>query len=312
MKITAGKSSMEIFPRFGGAVGQLFLEPPGGGEAVPVLYPDPPEELEENPWFRGRILFPFCDRIPGGRYSFGGRDYRLVANQEDGSAIHGLIHNRPGTLTAQSATGTSQSLTLGWELGEDSGYPFRLEFFVCYRISTSVDGGGRAELICHAHNLGEEAAPAGFGWHSYFRLPAVPAAEHKITIPSQTFVEVESDLMPTGRFPEVSKSSGGLYDFRTGKAPGADSYDIAFPASDASSRRATIAAGTRRISMAIEGAFSYFQLFTPPDGNSIALEPLTNVTDAFNRDDMGMRGLERGGRMSGKIVLSLQNDPALS
>jgi aldose 1-epimerase len=201
-------------------------------------------------------------------------------------------------------TGSSHSITLGWKLGEDQGYPFRLEFFVCCRISSDGAGGGRAELLYHAHNLGEESAPAGFGWHSYFRLPGIPASEHKITIPSQNYVEVESDLMPTGRFPAVSES-GGLYDFRTGRAAGAESYDIAFPASDASCRSASIAAGEYRLTMAIDGAFSYFQLFTPPDGGSIALEPLTNVTDAFNRDDMGMRVLEPGARMSGKISLSL-------
>ncbi len=303
MKITAGKSSMEIFPRFGGAVGSLFLEPPGGGDAVPLLYPDAPEELEENPWFRGRILFPFCDRIPEGRYSFGGREYRLEPNQDDGSAIHGLIHNRPGRLTAEIITGSSHSITLGWQLGADAGYPFRLELFVSYRISSSATGG-KAELIFHAHNFGDERAPAGFGWHSYFRLPGGPASEHEITIPSQRYVEVESDLMPTGRFPEVS-GPGSRYDFRSGRAVGGEPYDIAFPASGSSERSAFIAAGAARAGMSIDGAFSYFQLFTPPDGRSIALEPLTNVTDAFNRSDMGMRILEPGERMSGRVVLFL-------
>lgn len=294
--LAAGECRMEVLPVFGGTIRRLAL---GSSRAEDILLGDREEEIAENPWFRGRIMFPFCDRIPGGRYRFEGKEYQLEASQEDGSAIHGLIHNRPGRIISKTKTSDSDSLVLSWQLGGDAGYPFELELLVEYRLCSD----GSADLTYRAVNHGEQAAPIGFGWHPYFQLPDTEAEEIEITIPCERYVGVHENLMPTGEFPSVDEGVG-FYDFRTARAIGKGEYDIAYPLSDQQRREgavATLSSPRHRIYLSASGAFSYFQLFTPPDRTSVALEPISNVTDAFNREDMGKQLLQPGEKLEGMI-----------
>lgn len=224
------------------------------------------------------------------------------------------MYNREGRLirrgpdagdSPDSPDSPGASVTLGWMVGEDPGYPFPLELRVTYRLLCRPEGGTAAEIRFDATNRGKEAAPAGFGWHPYFRIAGAPVAEYRITIPAETFVEVREDLMPTGRILPVSVPAGAPFDFRAGRRLGSDSFDTAFPVTESSARTSCIEAGRYRVSLSVTGTFSYFQLFTPPDPSSVALEPLTNVTDAFNRTDMGMRVLEPGDRLSGAVEITV-------
>ncbi|WP_319562686.1 aldose 1-epimerase [Marispirochaeta sp.] len=296
IEFKTGANRMTVYPELGGTVGALVLAPTGRNTALPILACDREEELLENPWFRGRILFPFCDRIPGAGYRFNGKEYRLPANQEDGSAIHGLIHNRPGEILQQP----DSRLKLRWCLGEDLGYPFPVELQLDYQLR---DSG--LSMDYRIANRGRASAPVGFGWHPYFTLPGTPADELQLTIPCESFVEVEEDLTPTGRLLPVSEAAG-RYDFRIPRPLGPGEYDIAFPAeTGGAGLTASLASSRYRIDLRISGRFQYFQLFTPPDRRSIALEPISNVTDAFNRSDMGMRILEPAETVAARLEVAL-------
>lgn len=337
--LKAGRNRLEVVPELGGTVRQLFLSPTRlealtaltartvltapekqnvsgehRAESFALLAADKDHELGENPWFRGRIMFPFCDRIPRGRYSFEGRSFQLPVNQEDGSAIHGLIHNRPGRIVGRTTTRSAEMLHLAWILGEDSFYPFRIDFDLHYHL----DPRGLS-LLFHAVNRGTGPAPVGFGWHPYFRLPGDNPDDYTLTLPGASYVEVEENLLPTGRFPRFGdpgdgdpgdgspgESSESRYDFRTPRKIGGGDYDIAFPVK--SPATAFLESSSHRLSLNIAGAFSFFQLFTPPDRSALALEPVTNVTDAFNREDMGMQILAPGKRLSGLVRVELEEN----
>lgn len=297
IELKGGAARMAVYPELGGTVRSLALVPADGDTAVSILAGDKEEEFVQNPWFRGRILFPFCDRIPGGVYRFEGREHRLPPNQEDGSAIHGLIYDRPGAIRELSA----DRLRLRWILGEDPGYPFPVELEVDYRLTRSA-----ASLAFRASNIGKSPAPVGFGWHPYFTLPDTAAKDLQLMIPCESFVEVEEDLAPTGRLLSVSDAEG-RYDFRSPRPLGREEYDIAFPADPGEEGLvASIASSRYRIDLRISGDLQYFQLFTPPDRESVALEPISNVTDAFNRNDMGMQILAPGEKLSARIEVALQ------
>jgi aldose 1-epimerase len=308
--LSLGGAEMELYPHLGGTVRRLSLVPGQGGDAVDLLAGDEERELEENPWFRGRLLFPFCDRIPGGRYRFEGKEFRLPSNQEDGSAIHGLLYKMPGRLVSTSTTPSARRVDLDWLLGEDAGYPFRLALSVSYRLFRSGSGVA-ASIAFRVVNRGEGPAPVGFGWHPYFHLPGLSADDMKISIPCEHYVEVREDLMPTGRLVPVGEglSSADYYDFRHSRSLGKGVYDIAYPIEKEkgeSGRTVELSSDTVSLAMNTQGAFSFFQLFTPPDRSAVALEPLSNVTDAFNRDDMGALTLLPGKAFSGSLTLSLR------
>ena len=47
--------------------------------------------------------------------------------------------------------------------------------------------------------------------------------------------------------------------------------------------------------------FGFTQLFIPPARDSIAVEPVTAATDAFNRPELGLRRLEPGAALRGTV-----------
>jgi galactose mutarotase-like enzyme len=49
--------------------------------------------------------------------------------------------------------------------------------------------------------------------------------------------------------------------------------------------------------------FRYTQLYIPPQRTSIAVEPVTAATDAFNRPELGLRRLGPGERIDGKVTV---------
>src|SRR5690606_29799835 len=79
---------VEIVPSLGGMINELLLQSPGGLSSL--LFGDQWSELRANPMYRGRLLFPFCCRIPGGRYTFQGKTYKFPINRpQEHSALHG-------------------------------------------------------------------------------------------------------------------------------------------------------------------------------------------------------------------------------
>lgn len=300
--LSAGNCHMEILISHGGTIRDILLVPKSKKEAVAILKKDLPEEIDENPWFRGRILFPFCDRIPDSRYNFQGKEYILSPNDEDGSAIHGLIYNRAGTILNRKTGESFDELQLAWNLGADSGYPFQIEFIMTYRLIDDHDP--RVELNFNARNIGGGPAPVGFGWHPYFTLPASCADELTLKLPAEKHIEVDKNLLPTGRFPEVA-GSNSIYDFNSPRKIGNIEYDLAFPMIE-NPARVEISNGVYTIEMTTAGDFNFFQLFIPPDRESVALEPISNATNSFNRNDMGMANLQPGKSLTARVNIRLK------
>lgn len=281
-----------VLPEFGGTVQRLRLDTGAGPKDV--LVSDDADELRKNPWFRGRLLFPWSDRIRHARYRFRGRELLLHPNSpDDDSAIHGFIYDQPLVVLSSNASEERAEMTLRYDIepGRFPGYPFRVRLGVSYELSAA---GFR--LAVDIENVGHEAAPVGFGWHPYFRLGRELSGT-ELSNAAEAFVEVDAALFPTGRLPS---SEGTRYDFRGGRALGAEALDIALVAH---------AEGVTRLQRGEEALtleqdprfFRYVQLFVPPDRRSIAVEPLSAATDAFNRPELGLNVLEPGERVTSAL-----------
>ena len=286
--LQAGDGRVEIVPKLGGMVRQIQLD--FGGEQIPILYPDSNAELSSNPWFRGRLLLPFNDRIPGGLYTYKGTEYQLEQNSaEDGSAIHGLIYDQPLEVSSRR----NDCLTLSGELRNCKGYPFDLKFDFDYSISQNC-----FNLNIKATNIGSKYAPFAFGWHPYFQLGG-PLKELAIKHDGESFVEVDSDLIPTGKILPVE---GNVWDFRSGKVVGSTELDLAITAPQSGQFQLSWQGRVLTV-VADSKTFPYTQFFTPPDRRSIAIEPITAATDAFNRPSLGLRQLEPNETFTARIEL---------
>ncbi len=299
----------EIIPALGAMVRQIALRPPGAppqaqsaGGCVPILAADPDEpSLLANADFRGRQLFPFNDRIPGGRYSFAGRSYQLPQNRGT-VALHGLVYSAPFELDDLRSTGTQAEARVHIEPERYvcPGYPFPLSLSIRFILSRE---GFRVEYL--VKNRGRASAPFALGWHPYFRLGGLADA-WSLRAESAEWVPVDDRLIPTGETAPVAETP---FDFHGGRPLDHRSLDAAIAAS--SDGHYELTGGGYRLALAYDPAlFRYLQLYLPPDRRSIAIEPVSAATNAFNLPGLGLRTIAPGATAGGFAAASIE--PLLS
>jgi len=307
----------DILPDLGGTVRSLCLTPSGPGapkiSPVSILEADPLEEIIENHWFRGRILFPFNDRIIGARYPFAGRTHTLPVNDpETGDAIHGFLYGRKLSITRRKAGKDTAEIRLEGTIDEAPGYPFRMRISLDYRLE-----GEGFRIDFRIMNRGQEAAPFSVGWHPYFTLLEAETAgtssegisctranDLQLRIPGDGYIETDGNQTPSGRILPVE---GSPFDFQVFQPVGPNNLDLGFvnPEGWAECRSPDF---TLRIEQS--ELFGYTQVFVPPSRSSIALEPVSAGVDAFNRPKIGLRVLEPGKEETGWVRVRLRRTAA--
>ncbi|NOY07368.1 MAG: aldose 1-epimerase [Spirochaetes bacterium] len=262
-----------------------------------ILKSDSDEEILLNPLFRGRILFPFNDRIPGGKYRFNGREYSFPVNDKVyNDAVHGFLYKKV-LKPVSTVTQKYEELTLFYETRDEPGYPF----LVSIRISYKIDEDSFT-LALEITNQGDCKAPAAFGWHPYFSLPGASPGSLFLQISARRYLEVDEKLLPTGRYLPVQ---GSPYDFRKPSPINGREIDIGYLLDE---KRCTLTDMDSGLSVLLnmEGEiFSFLQVFAPGKCDFIALEPVSSLTDAFNRKELGLIVLEPGERLKGKVTVKL-------
>jgi aldose 1-epimerase len=293
-------AACHVVPWLGGTVWHARL-PRENGEVTDVLAGDAAEDLETNPEFRGRLLVPFNDRIPGGRYLAHGTEHELRMNEpESRSAIHGLVYDRPFSESSRGATDEAATLDLTYRISADefAGYPFSLRVDARYRLS-----GRGLTLELEATNTGTAAAPVALGWHPYVAAPG-GLEEVRLHCEAPAYVAVDDDLLPTGELPHTA---GSAYDFNTPRRLGRTELDIALVRADRTDAVETLVRRTDDTVSVLQSLppFGYTQLFTPPARDAVAVEPITAATNAFNRPELGRIDLAPGRSVAGWVFLSV-------
>lgn len=252
--------------------------------------------------YRGKVLMPWPNRLRDGRYSFGGREHATpLTEPERDNAMHGLVTWVNWAVTER----TPSSVTLGYRLHAQPGYPFVVDLAAAYALS---DDG--LELTLSAVNVGDRPAPFGAGVHPYLAVGAGGADDARLRLPARSWLPVDEQLVPTG---EVRAVDGTTLDFTSRRRIGGAQVDTCFTdlvrAPDGLAR-AELAFGEgdgeRHLSVWMDGEFSHLQVYTSdedPDPErrrrSVAIEPMTCAPDAFN-SGRGLRVLEPGERFSGR------------
>jgi aldose 1-epimerase len=166
----------------------------------------------------GSVIGRFANRIGDGGFTLDGQRHDLLSfNEKTRVHIHGgtrgfhrqLWSGKAGT----DADGAFVTLTLTSPDG-DEGYPGRVEVAVTYRLDDDnvlrLDYRGTTDKPTHL-NLTN---------HAYFNLAGSgDILAHQLTMKSSEVLEVDGNKVPTGKILSVE---GGPYDFRGGKAIGAD------------------------------------------------------------------------------------------
>lgn len=283
IELKAGDSRAGIVTSLGGTVYNLSIQ------GKDLLFSDPEAELTKNDWFRGRLLFPFNDRIPQGKYTWEGETCQFPLNCDGKDSIHGLIYNKEMTVVEESES----TLKLSVEIPADEfkGYPFHMVLEVFYTLteeSFSMD----FTII----NKGSGIAPFSLGWHPYF-ITGESVNTSSLSFNSGVYYDVNEDLYFEGKILPVA---GTELDFTEGRTIGESELDIAV--SVKGEGKALLADKETRLELTFdEELFPCLQLFIPPDRKSFAVEPVSAPSDTFNYPETGLILLGGGETKKGSI-----------
>ena len=257
---------------------------------------DSPEALEAGKWGKSSVLFPFPNRLAKGSYQWLGKTYQFpINNVATGNAIHGFVREMPFEVEYCFLAKDGASIRCFYDYdGRRDYYPFPFSLELAFTISN--DGKFKVEI--EVTNQGDTAMPFGFGWHPYFRL-ANAADAHSLKLPACEKVAIDEHMIPTGGRSVYS-------DFASNHVVGETVLDTCFQHLQATGTpKLTLSAAGRRLNVkASAKEFPFFQVFTPPHRESIALEPMTCNVDAFN-NKQGLLTLQPDKQWKGKMEISL-------
>jgi aldose 1-epimerase len=155
-------------------------------------------------------------------------------------------------------------------------------------VTYELTHGSRLQLITEIINRSEGLIPIQDGWHPYFTL-GKKIDDLQIEFQSKTMVQFDDEMIPTGKLIAFKE-------FCSLKKLGDTTFDNCFELNFAECQPLCVLRNKDRkieVQISPDKSYPYLQLYIPPDRNSIAIENLSSVPDAFN-NKMGERVLESG------------------
>lgn len=251
-------------------------------------------ELHSQAGVRSGIMAPFSNRVADARYRFDGTLHDLQPGVPDAERLiyHGFLRSLELPIAEAWADDEAASVEFACTAirpGAFAGYPFALDLRILFSLS---DQGIALEL--EAHNVGDVAAPYSCGWHPYFRLGDEGIEHLKLHLPARHGIATDAELIPLvdGAAYQPLHALPAL-DFRLPWAIGHTVIDgcVADPIADAHGIVLTrLRDPLNRRALEVWQHGGLVHLFTGDtlarDGRrAVAIEPVSAMTDAFNRPD---------------------------
>ena len=271
-----GGATVEIAPPTGGAIAAFRLD------GVDVLRPTPAEARIAGD-VRAHACYPLVpcsNRIAQARLRWDGREHPLARNfGESPHAIHGVGWQRAWTVDGADARSARLSLVHEARGAGATAWPWP------FRVvqTCSLDGrGGEALLLLRLTlgNTGVEPFPFGLGWHPFFPIDA----DTTLAFRAASVWENDDTRLPVAR---RALAGGGR--FATPGRVAGSALDHVF---EGAGGAAVVSWPGRGIRAAIEAdtALDRRVVYTPEGRPFFAFEPVSHMTDAFNRAARGEAG----------------------
>lgn len=265
-------ATVEIAPAAGGALASYRWRQ--GGSVVDWLRPADAAAISRRD--AGAMacfpLVPYSNRVRDGRFAFADRIIELPTGPDDPHHEHGHGWRRPWTVLRHEAG----AVVLRYFHAADS-WPWTYE---AEQAISLLDGG--LCMTISVRNLSEAPMPAGFGLHPYF--PSTPWAHIQASVSGMW--ETDADILPTRH---VLPSAGA--NPTTGFDVSEADFDTVFTGW-ARRARITWPEHERQLDIEAEAPLDFLVLYTPSGEPFFCAEPVSNITDAFNR--VGDGGIDTG------------------
>ena len=164
--------------------------------------------------YQGQIVGRYANRICGGRFRVGDKEFDVITNENGKTCLHG---GGEFSHAVWAARVEGESLVLEYTSPEGSnGFPGEMSARVTYTLDDSNELSISYEAVC------TEDTPINMTNHAYFNLgsykrPNVLSQELRLSCSHYT--PMDADSIPTGEIRDVTETA---FDFRQMKAIGRD------------------------------------------------------------------------------------------
>ena len=274
--LAAADARVELAPTTGGAIGRFAF----GG--VDVLRPVS-DEARATGNVRGYgcyPLVPYSNRIADAKLSWAERTHVLARNFGDHPhSIHGVGWQRPWRVAAHDPASALLAFEHGAAEADAHAWPWPFRATQSFVLAVDDRVATLAARITIA-NAGTEAFPFGLGLHPFF--PRSPATE--LGFHADGVWQTDNTQLPTAKI-----AIPGAWRFDPPRTADPVALDNVFTGWRG---EATLVDRGRRIETTItaDGAASFLVVYVPPARDFLAVEPVTHMTDAFNRAARGEAG----------------------
>lgn len=300
--ISSPALTLEILPGMGASI--LNLRAASGR---PVMRPVALEQVQTSSQCACFTLLPYSNRIRDAHFEFAGQDVQLRPNTKDGLVQHGDVRNRPWTVTRAS----DSHLICDFDSRDvtDLNWPWAFSGRVEYRLHGPHLDISVTLTNQDARPLPTAEMPAGLGLHPYF------ARLHDGLDPLLTFggaltYDTDGRNLPLGGARPVHPDE----DYRISRGVGAQTIDRVYTSWDGIARLdwQPEEGNPRALILTADNVFSHLVVFTAPDG-SLALEPVSHATDAFNLAAQGIGGTDMktllpGQSLAGAVRITVEGE----
>jgi aldose 1-epimerase len=274
--LKSSTSEVTIWPNYGAILNNWTIALHGKNWEVIDGY-DSPEDFKKNcesKGFRSCKLSPFVCRMNNSNYEFEGSNYKTTKFELAGHSIHGLLYDVPFDVVNVNANENSANVLLRHVYkGNDAGYPFHFTIEIMY----SLGQDNKLTLSTTVTNTDDGSMPLSDGWHPYFSL-GKKLDELQFVMDAETIVEFDDSLLPT-------RNLHPYHHFQQPELLNSSQLDNCFVLNHSSSGEACKlinAEDNIQLTISANENYPYLQVYTPPHRNSIAIENLSSIPDAFN------------------------------
>jgi aldose 1-epimerase len=276
LSLAAGDARVVLAPATGGAIAQFTFR------GTDVLRPLSVEARAAGN-ARGYScypLVPYSNRIANANLVFEERAHDLARNFGDHPhSIHGVGWQRAWSVVAHD-TANALLMLLHTAAGADAAaWPWSFRATQSFALAAD-DNGSTLTARITLTNTDSASFPFGLGFHPFFPRTGATALGFR----AEAVWETEGTQLPTKRVPAPD-----AWRFDPARAIGDVALDNVFTGWDG---MATLSDSVRRlaITIAADRAAGFLVVYIPPGRDFLAVEPVTHMTDAFNRAERGEKG----------------------
>ncbi|MEW9501714.1 aldose epimerase family protein [Jeotgalibacillus marinus] len=198
---------------YGGIITKILTTDRDGNLENIVLGYDTIQEYEKNSPYFGAVVGRVAGRIKEGKFSLEGNTYQVTQN-ENQHHLHGGYKGFSQVLWDTNVIEKENEVTIEFSYfspdGED-GYPGNLQMNVKYTVNHDN------ELIISYYGFCDQTSLLNVTNHTYFNLSGNlkrDVLDHELTINSDKFIELNEELLPTGK---IADARNTVFDFRKGR-----------------------------------------------------------------------------------------------